>query len=158
MSLCEEWPTLSPRERDARVAQALGGILVERMYGALGTKDEIRVQMVLLPDPRRGRHKDDERCFRLGWTEFLSRKLDSTTLRDYSTSWEHAGPLLDRLREEGWRIVLRADARGWDVMEAHAPEGTEALSRPWDFECRAETGPSLVSLLFCLAMDAKEKP
>jgi hypothetical protein len=70
----------------------------------------------------------------------------------YTTSWQDAGPLLDKLREEGWELVLefRLGAwvvRGWNTnLEAAVHEFVSG---------RHETGPAAIALAFCLSREAK---
>jgi hypothetical protein len=94
--LREWWATASPRERDAKVAQALGWFMAGQPY---------------------------------------------------STSWEHAGPLLDALGSEfDWEIRRRPD--GVIVTRiCRYPAGSAAT----EFGARCETAPEAIALAFCLA-------
>jgi len=143
VSIREEWPNLSPRERDARAAKDLGFDLVERVYGQLGTRDETRIHMILEVDSRHPR-KDSERCFRVPWDDLGRLSLDTTTLPGYSTEWTHAGSLLDKLREEGWRATLwvNADGAGVTLSRTGTAAAIDTGSQP--------SAPGAIALAFCL--------
>jgi hypothetical protein len=111
MSLRDSWPVLSPRERDAKVAEALG--LTVRWLGS-------------------GPWVNDNA---------------SHAVPPYSTSWEHAGGLLDRLREEascafGIRMLVGLP---WYLIVVKG-ESVKA-----DVTCT--TGPEAIALAFCLSRE-----
>lgn len=152
MSLREEWPSLSPRERDARVAVALGGAVAW-----LGLTPENQQPYVVWPDGQ------------------------SRPVQEYTSSWEHAGPLLDKLREEGWTGVLTAHLGYWLLRLSldctKRLEGGPCRWTPgapgdpdWCYYCErlktsfvaakeevqvsGEDGPSAIALAFCLSREA----
>lgn len=143
------WPTLSAREKDARVAEALGLVLWKRTYH---TSTGPYVQQEVYPvehHPLRVLHLVDDplRAEVIPWTDFASDQVAGRSLADYST-WEHAGLLLDRLREEGWTpIEILLKEGEWRVhlyamkpyREAHA----------W-----STSGPDAIALGFVLSRRA----
>lgn len=118
------WPTLSPRERDARVAQVLGHVLSDP--GLFGGAQFIRQE----PDT------EHETCL---------------PIPPYSESWEHSGFLLERLREEGWAQIdvrFSVDAGVW---RCHIYSG--AALGYHEFHVQGETAPSAIALAFCLSRE-----
>lgn len=132
MSLREEWPKLSPRERDARVAEALGREVV-KIWSAEAHAERFYVK----PDP--------DATFIPEWG------IRHDPLPFYSTSWEHAGPLLDKLREEGWCVELRHYPACAVDSEAVAIIYT-VKSDPY-LVARGETLPSAIALAFSLSRE-----
>jgi len=135
-TLRQQWPTISPRERDARVAEALGFKLWQSGKGSLGSPQR---QTIATDSPGSGwRHLP----FSRRWEE------DDPRIPPYSTSWEHAGPLLDRLRSDGW--CVRLEAAPLSVLLE--------LSRPPGFVIglESETGPDAIALAFVLAHPGAE--
>ena len=113
-SLREEWKRLSPRERDARVAEALGESFK--------------------PD-----------------TEALTY---AEWLKPYSTSWEHAGQLLEKLRSEGACV----DLFGACDLDRDSEEETWIATVTWglDSDLKNEqacgsSAPEAIALAFLLA-------
>lgn len=133
MSLREEWPSLSPRERDARVGEALGLSLWSSMIQ--GT----RFYLVLPRAPGPGWLLEDWSC---------ERGRDVAGLRRYSATWEHAGPLLDKLREDEWTIDIQSD-RAWRVHLYH-PQKDEIHTQSEGTACGA------IALAFCLSREASD--
>jgi hypothetical protein len=125
--LRELWPTLSPRERDARVAEALGLKVVQ-----FGLSPEHRVPAIVIDDAR------------------------SLPVPRYSTSWEHAGPLLDRLAADGWFPRLSPyhsqSLRGlaWIVSGEGIFDGRV---RELDSEIPCSSAPEAIALAFCLSRE-----
>ena len=133
-SLRDLWPSLSPRERDAKVAEALGWKLVQ------SGNSELRYPI----GPANTVPAGDRE---IPWAGVDLSTFFAPFISPYSTSWEHAGPLLDQLAADGWTIVLRSSpTHGYDVMEATL-EGRR-------FGCRSEGGPSTIALAFCLARES----
>lgn len=140
MSLRDEWPALSPRERDARVAEALGLHLWE------WCSDPCR------PGPRSLSIHDlpvpPSASFRVvPWATFRAEEVNRT-LYAYTTSWSLAGPLLDKLREEGWRATLwmNRDGAGVALSRTGAAEAIDTDAQV--------SGPSAIALAFCLSREA----
>lgn len=117
--LREQWPSLSPRERDAKVAEALG-------YKVLwfGLTPEHRVPAVVEASA--------------AWPVPL-----------YCT-WEHAGPLLDRLREEGWDYKLICAPQGLALTATRVTEeDLRRVDSGWH-----TIAPEAIALAFCLSREA----
>ena len=84
--LVETWPTLTPRQRDARVAEALGW-----------------------------KHRPGSECPEnaLGGWYWPSGEYFGPSRPQFSGTWMWAGPLLDRLGELGWQTDLHRRPDGW---------------------------------------------
>ena len=98
MGIREDWPQLSARERDAKVAEALGWTVVDLSSGAHRQIDCTDP----LGRPSTSLHFVD------GDLHYEATTVHADGLPYYSTSWEHAGQLLDRLADEGWFPSLEA--------------------------------------------------
>jgi hypothetical protein len=122
------WPSLSSREKDARVAEVLGW----RIRKIPTLDSEWWDCHAPPPEPPAFRvtlRFDRER------TRLISEvRPDGLLLPHYSTSWEHAGPLLEALSAEGWGWTLCAKADGLQPDVALFSPGPEQDDHPWVFE------------------------
>lgn len=122
-SLREQWPSLSPRERDARVAESLGREVVwMEPFGAF-----------LVPEDVGGYH----------WA-----------VPTYSTSWEHAGPLLYQLRSERWSVTLQVnDDPKYGCRISLLLWGEDDQLRQVSTGWAKREPPEAIALAFCLAKE-----
>lgn len=139
------WATATPRQRDAKVAESLGLLLYEWVgrlvpHGRSQSVHEkpLSDRVALKPIP---------------WSSFDARWINSS-LYTYSTSWEHAGPLLDRLRTEGWRIKIEEYPPGCSVT-IYRPMDRDDLGPAFFFgevnRVVGATYPEAIALAFCIA-------
>jgi hypothetical protein len=142
------WSSLTPRERDAEVAKALGYRLYSISYPN-GAKFQ-HIYEHPLPDCARG--KD---LTLLPWTAFDAEEwthdgnedeYETSMLLPYSTAWSRVGALLHQLAKEGWVGFLESGFAPGTVLMAHEDRGLE-------FQCSAENLPSAVALAFCLSRE-----
>jgi hypothetical protein len=144
MSLREEWPTLSSRERDARVAKALG------------IRPDITWEIVTSGGGATAFSRDSETAARAWLAEkhangmLLTHRVEAWTHHPNSSTWAVAGPLLDKLREEGWAQIdvrFRVDA---DIWRCHIYSGADLSYE--EFHAQG-VGPSAIALAFCLSRE-----
>jgi hypothetical protein len=124
------WSSASPRERDAKVAEALGWFMVgprEELNGAVWGKEPAQ----------------DSKKWAV-WKE----------VEHYTTSWEHAGPLLSRLTVDGWEYVALGI---FDDGSGRIELRQQADSKNPDIHVELERRelPEVVALAFCLAKEAQ---
>ena len=138
------WINASPRERDAKVAEALGWRLYGRPRGwnpGLSiVPPEGAASVALDPFP---------------WDRFDDAILlrDSPALAAYSTSWEHAGGLVDLLQREGWTVrssVRPANKEG----PAHAVVSCQLGARVESSE-RRPSASEATALAFVLSRESQ---
>lgn len=154
------WSSLSPREKDARVAEALGHTL----WRVLNPVTLDAWQEERSPEWRRV-FPTDWPTKQLPWSEFDPRMLsEADDLMPYSTSWEHAGPLLDRLAADGFFPELYAYQRDSQAEFRVAycvrwVQHSRRLARgvTHDTEAPQPSAPEAISLAFVLSRESREK-
>jgi hypothetical protein len=125
MSIRDEWTSLSPRERDAKVAEAMGW---KHVPGSSS------------PDSPLG-----------GWYNRAGRFMGERRPA-FSTSLEHGGGMLERLRDDGWDT--RIDIFSGRGDDASAPVDIALRHREHSaVAVRAMTLPEAIALAFCLAKE-----